>query len=96
MTFAEFVASDLRRMTIAERSGLRIYTRRSVYIDGFDLATIESARPGRGVFTRFLNKWEPRVSLRVEMVLNDRLAEFLKRRGYEADGWGNYIKAHQC
>lgn len=88
-TFEEYVAAAAEKRQMSEyvlgSKGLKIYVRCGIQVPGFELANIwvSEAWRGQGRFTRFLEKWEPKVPLFVENVHNVRLAEFLERR----EGW---------
>lgn len=48
----------------------------------FDFANMNAEVLGQGSLTRFLDKFEPRFTFRIENILNDRLIPYFQRRGY--------------
>lgn len=89
MTFAEFVANEniaFRSDFVTERiSGVKlsIYVRKSLRPKGaFELANIKASKMGRGTFTAFLDEWDTKLPLMVELAHNPRLAAYLERRGW--------------
>lgn len=89
MSFTDFRASRLSSAWVDEPRRLTVYVRRipdalRVLRAGcdFDLANMSAAKPGNGALTAFLDKWEPTYRFYVENVMNARLFDYLKRRGY--------------
>jgi hypothetical protein len=88
-TFQEFAdrgEGSFPRNAWVQEPGLQLYVRRPVPglhpgID-FELANLDAEEPGQGALTRFLDTFESRYRFRVELVHNERLAGYLKRRGY--------------
>lgn len=77
--------------------GMRIYLRHATHlirtegepqmVSCLDLASLEAAKPGKGVFTRFLTEFEqymdtayPDKAIYVENVMSERFASFFRRR----------------
>jgi len=87
MDFEQFTKSPLRNSWIVENSLLKIYIRRTNtgFKDrwgDYQLATIDSASPGSGFLTTFLNKYEPKYQFYIENIFEDRFFEYFKSRGY--------------
>lgn len=83
MTFAEFTTHTKMRSAWLREPGLSIYVRRSFWpTRDYELANVSADEPGAGAFTRFLERFEPRFLLYVEVVSTRRLIEYLERRGY--------------
>ena len=83
LDFAYFLGTKLRSLWIRE-PGIDIYVRRSVRLGvEIDIATINADEPGKGAFTRFLDKYEPHHIFYVECIHEPRLVPYLARRGYQ-------------
>ena len=91
-TFLEFAQSDRvwPPNQYVYEPGLTLYVRRSMVagrsIRGpgiqFDIANVSADYPGKGAFTRFLDLYEPQYGFYMELVHNERLEAYLRRRGY--------------
>ena len=83
MNFDEFLDSPFRNLWI-EEPGIMIYVRKP-WTDGdpIQLANMSADVPGQGSLTAFLDQKEPYHSFYVENVLNERLKDYLLRRGYD-------------
>lgn len=55
-----------------------------------DIASVGAEPMGRGGFTALLNLLEPRYAIFVENVFNDRLSDYLQRRGYHQTNGQTY------
>ena len=88
----QFLNSQQRNMWIQNKA-IKIYVRKSKRFfkgqmyDFFDFATIEVKKPGQGLFTQILNKFEekyPDKNIFIESVLTDRFADYIKNKlGFE-------------
>jgi hypothetical protein len=90
MNFLEFTTTNLRSVHIYE-DGIEIYVRRGngfSHNAQFELATLSADEMGKGALTRFLDRHEPLFTFYVENVLDDRLINFFKNRGYRLIGEG--------
>lgn len=87
MTFEEFLHSALRNAWVTA-PGLSLYVRKSKRdgVECIDLAAVKADVTGKGAFTAFLNKYEPKYNLYVESILEPRLVPYLERRGYCRSG----------
>jgi N-acetylglutamate synthase-like GNAT family acetyltransferase len=96
MTFQEFLDSNQRNEWITEfnisvycRKGTHLLTQ-DIFCDCIDIGsvTVEEDERGKGLFTQFLERVESIAyaeckAVWVESILEPRLVEFLKKRGYE-------------
>lgn len=89
MRFADFIADEniaFRSEYVTEQiNGVKliIYVRKSIRPKGaFELANIKASQRGKGTFTAFLDKWEDKLPLMVELAHNPRLGPYLERRGW--------------
>jgi hypothetical protein len=87
MIFKNFSESEFRNAWVMEYETLRLYIRRSPPSmkhrwGDFQLASMINEKPGTGLLTRFLDTWEPKYQFYIENILNPRLFEYFKRRGY--------------
>lgn len=88
----QFLNSSQRNMWVQNKA-IKIYVRKSKRFfkgqmyDFFDFATIEVKKPGQGLFTQILNKFEekyPDKNIFIESVLTDRFADYIKNKlGFE-------------
>lgn len=65
--------------------GLSIYVRKPIsFMHSADvvIANVTSKKPSKGVFTKFLDEFEPKYNFLFENVLNDRFMQYLIKRGY--------------
>lgn len=82
MSLEEFLYSRFRNQWI-EEPGIAVYVRKSLRNDiDIELASMEAYDKGKGSLTKLLDRIEPYYNIMVENVLNPRLIDFLKRRGY--------------
>lgn len=87
MNFEQFIKSRLSNAWITEYRTLKIYVRRThprmrEHWGDYQLASMSSTIMGTGLLTKFLNKYEPKYQFYIENLLNPRLFEYFKRRGY--------------
>lgn len=83
--FEAFLKSKLQNAWVLE-PGISIYLRKTgsnPYTNcDFDLANMNAKVLGSGSLTKFLDKFEPRFTFRIENILNDRLVPYFQQRGY--------------
>ncbi len=91
--FEGFLESKLQNAWV-EEPGISIYLRKTgsnPYTNcDFDLANMNAKVLGSGSLTRFLDKFEPRFTFRIENILNDRLVHYFQRRGYVITNLDDY------
>lgn len=89
LNFTAFIANGdlMSRNAWIREPGITMYVRRSAYpgID-IDLANLTADRPGKGAFSKFLDRYEHAHTFRIENIMNDRLVPYLERRGYSFHG----------
>lgn len=91
LRFQDFVESGASNAWVYEtRPGvqgtLALYVRRSVprvsaHTD-YDLANLHATVRGQGLLTTFLDRYEPLYLFYIENIVNPRLYDYLRRRGY--------------
>ena len=94
MNLEEFLVSKIRNSWLELDVPMSLYARKSSrmvngsLIKVFDIASVESANPGRGTFSGFIDRLEKKIEevgldgVYVESILNPRFAALLERRGY--------------
>lgn len=91
MTFDQFILSPVRNAWVTAGRGMKLdlYVRKSLPFGPrsnigveIELANLSAEHPGHGALTAFLDRWEPHYGLLVECIVNPRLFDYLKRRGY--------------
>ena len=88
MNFEQFKKSPFRNQWICEYKILRMYVRKTIPAwkekrGDFEFASLISSAPGSGLLTRFLDKYEPQHQFYIENIINERLLEYFRRRGYD-------------
>ena len=90
VTFEQFIASKQQNAWVKGPKTLNLYVRRTPnnpywrnHYGEIQLANMCSDTMGQGALTEFLNKWEPKLDIFIENVINDRLLGYFERRGYE-------------
>lgn len=87
-TLYGFLSGNERNAWVSEPGFISLYVRKSErVIDGewftfLDLATIDVKKPGTGTLTRLINWSNQHYNVYIESVLNDRLADHLRRIGF--------------
>lgn len=84
--FDAFLQGPQKNAWIEVENGLKIYLRKkNGEPNTITLASMESDQPGSGQLTSFLDKIEgtPGQKLEVENIMNSRLAEYLRKRGWK-------------
>lgn len=84
MTFEEFLADDRVTNFWVREPGFEYYVRKNLlYRGAIDLANIEAIRDGTVAgWWKFLRRWEKRLPLRAENILNPDMANYFRRRGW--------------
>jgi hypothetical protein len=92
VTFEEFINDDhlmLRSSYVSIKCNgiwLELYMRKALRPRGaFEIGNVRTRNErqrGKGAFTAFLNEWENKLPLMVELAHNPRLAAYLERRGW--------------
>ena len=88
-----YFLESTQRNAWVENKGIKIYIRKSKrnfkgqMYDFFDFATIEVKKPGQGLFTQILKRFEeiyPDKNIFIESVLTERFADYIKNKlGFE-------------
>lgn len=70
-------------------NGLEMYVRRPSSRT-LEIDSVTAENPGQGALGRFLDAYEGDNAIFIENIMNERLADYLRRRGYEINGdFGN-------